>query len=207
MLDRPRAILALSRARFDDASRHARDLFTALAKEREVIFVEEPAAAEPGVPDSWEIQFPAAHLLVCRPVLRTTSRGFDKAPVSRVAAMLRQLLRWQDVEEFVAWLDTPHALRIAQRLEAPFLVYDCAGGLWDAHDNAEGNLVPLEAELVRVADLVLVAGPGEETLSPSRRAARTLAALAEAERTPRALRRSLARRRPSAEPTRHEFAR
>lgn len=206
MLDRPRAILALSRACFDDTSRPTRELFTALAKEREVLFVEEPAAAEPGVPDSWEIQFPAPHLLVSRPVLRTPSRGFEKAPLGRVTAMLRQLLRWQDIEDFVAWVDTPHALPIAERLEAQFLVYECPDALGSPRGEEDPHLVRLEAELVRTADLVLVADPGDAALSPSRTALRMLADLAEAERAPRALRRRRSLRGPPARRPRREAA-
>jgi len=194
MLDGRRAILAFSTARFDDPSGRPRELFAALARERQVIFVEDPTAAEPGVPDSWELQFPAPRLLVCRPVLSASDEGPAGPAGPRVAPMLAQLLRWQDVGEFVAWLDAPHALRIARRVGASLVVYDASDAPGARRVGEDGPLVPLDCELARAADLVVAAGPSDEPHRWSRMAARALADLAEAERLPRALRRRRAPR-------------
>ncbi|HEX2485168.1 MAG TPA: hypothetical protein VHQ66_07705 [Myxococcota bacterium] len=203
-----RAIVALSRGRFESPDGRARELFTALAKEREVVFVEAPIAADPGVPDSWEIQFAAPRLLVCRPVVHAAGGGYEKAPPARVASMIRKLLRWQGVEEYLVWLDTPHAVPTAQRLDPPFLVYSCADVLWNERGEADPGLVKLEAELVREADLVLVAEPSQERMSATRAAVRVLADLEEAERVPRSIRRQRVLRAPPARrPRRRELVR
>jgi hypothetical protein len=208
MLDVPRAILALSRARFDDRSGRPRELFTALARHREVIFCEEPVAAEPGVSDSWELQFPAPHLVVCRPVLAASGDGFANAPHARVASMLVQLLRWQDVGEFVAWVDTPHALPVARRLAASLVVYDCEHAFRSAQPEEDARReTDLDGELLRAADLVVVAEPSAEPLSWTRAAERMLADLDEAERAPRALRRRRSLRPPPARRVRREGVR
>jgi hypothetical protein len=202
-----RAIVALSRGRFESGEGRARELFTALAKEREVVFVEAPIPADFGVPDSWEIQFAAPRLLVCRPVVQATGAGYEKAPPARVASMIRKLLRWQGVEDYLVWLDTPHALQAAQRLDPPFLVYSCADVLWNECGEADPALVKLEAELVRAADLVLVAEPSQERMSGVRAAARVLADLEDAERVPRSVRRQRVLRAPPARRPRRELVR
>lgn len=196
MLDPRRAILALSRTPFDDPSGRPRELFTGLARERQVIYVEEPVAAEAGVPDSWELQFPGPHLLVARPALRAAASGFAGAPHPQVASMLVQLLRWQDVEDVVAWLDTPHALPIARALGARLLVYDRPSAAAPAQGGEDGRGVAVDPELARAADLVVVAEPVEGPHRWRRTAARALADLEEAERRPCLLRRRHALRAP-----------
>ena len=148
MFHEPRALLALSRARFDDPSGRRRGLFTSLAKRWPVIFVEEPSAAEPGVSDAWELRSPSSHLLVCRPLLRACGDGFAGTSPARVASMLVQLLRWQDVGEFVVWLDTPHALPIARRLDASRVVYDCTDAHWPARGD-EGTALARDRAAAR----------------------------------------------------------
>jgi|GEM_PF-6643525 len=176
MIDGRRAIVALSQYRFDEPSGRPRELFYGLAKERDVVFVEAPASSEPGVPDSWDLRFPLPHLLVARPLLRASCTGYADAPVRKMVGMLRQLLRWQDVQRFVAWIDTPDALGIARRLGAGFLVYDCAAPLEPSR--VQDSPRP---DVVRAADLVLVAEPSGAPRSWARAAARTLADLDEAE--------------------------
>jgi hypothetical protein len=193
-LPHQRAVVALCRAPFEHGRGRARELFAAVAKEREVVYVEEPVAAEPGVPDSWEIQFAAPRLVVCRPLLRGAGGGYAGAPLVPLASMIRKLLRWQGIEDFMAWIDTPHAFSTAQRLGASFLVYSCANVLWGDGEPADSGLLALEADVVRAADLVLVSEPGLERQSGARAAARILADLSEAERAPRALRRPRALR-------------
>lgn len=204
---RPRALVVLSRRRFDDPSGRPRALFETFAKQRDVVFIEEPETSEPGAPEAWDLQFPMPHLVVARPVLRAACDGFGAAPVRQLVSMVQELLHWQDIGEFAAWLDCPEVYPVAQQLEPGFLVYDCAEPLWPAGGAPDAALVPLEAELLRAADLVLVAEPSHEPRSWLRTAARMQADLEEAERVPPVLRRRRALGAPVARRSRRESVR
>ena len=144
-------VLFFSRERWDSSGR-ARELCIRFAKERPVILLERPAPAEPGVPDSWDLEFPMRQLLVGRPVLTQSSAA---AAPTRLPAMIRQLLRWQDVGEWIAWLDTPASFPLARRLAPRLVVYDRARPA--APLTADTS--PSEAELVRDADLLFLGEP------------------------------------------------
>jgi hypothetical protein len=132
-----------------DPSGRSRALATRFAKERPVILLEQPACSEPGVPDSWDLEFPSRQLLVGRPVLAESAVS---AVRRRLPAMLRQLLRWQDVGEWIAWLDAPTSFPLARELAPRLVVYDCGGPAASLH----GDPGPHEAALVRAADLLFL---------------------------------------------------
>ena len=164
-----RPIVFFSEQRWD-ASDRARELSTRFAKQRPVVVLERPARAEPGVPDSWDLQFPMRRLLVGRPVLR---RGTAVAS-PRLVRMIQQLFHWQDVGEWVAWLEAPGSLPLARCLSPRLVVYDRPSG--PAARPADER--PADAALVRAADVLFVGarGPWDGL------AAHMLAELAKAER-------------------------
>ena len=141
-------VFFFSRERWDSRGR-ARELSVRFAKERPVILLERPAPAEPGVPDSWDLEFPTRQLLVGRPVLTQSSAA---AAPSRLPAMVRQLLRWQDVGEWIAWLDTPASFPLARSLAPRLVVYDRTARAAPVAAETSRN----EAELVRTADLLFL---------------------------------------------------
>ena len=75
-------IILFSRERWD-SSGLAPELCIRFAKERPVILLERPAPAEPGVPDSWDLEFPTRQILVGRPVLTQRSRRWPRPACPR----------------------------------------------------------------------------------------------------------------------------
>lgn len=167
-------IVIFSRQPWDSGGR-ARELSTRFAKQRPVVLLEPPAPAEPGVPDSWDLEFPMRQLLVGRPVL---TRASAAAVSDRLPAMVRQLLRWQDIGEWIAWLDTPAAFTLARDLAPRLVVYDCAHPSLPVAADAG----PREAELLRAADLLFLGDAGAGPLSWDGLAGHMLGELARAER-------------------------
>jgi hypothetical protein len=150
-------IVFFSKQRWDSGGR-SRELSTRFASERPVVLLERPSAAEPGVPDSWDLVFPMRQLLVGRPVLTRSSAA---AAPHLLLGMIRQLMRWQDIGEWIAWLDAPSFLPLARGLAPRLVVYDRAGSA--ARLPAGGS--PGEDELVRTADLLFLGEPGAERSS------------------------------------------
>jgi hypothetical protein len=146
-------IVIFSEQRWDAGGR-AWELSTRFAKERPVVLLEQPARAEPGVPDSWDLEFPMRQLLVGRPVL---TRASAAAVSARLPAMVRQLLRWQEIDQWIAWLDAPGAFTLARGLAPRLVVYDCSRRSLPAGPDAG----PSEAQLLRAADLLFL-GDAEE---------------------------------------------
>jgi hypothetical protein len=167
-------VVIFSRQRWDAGGR-AFQLSTRFAKERLVVLLEQPANAEPGVPDSWDLEFPMRQLLVGRPLL---TRATAAAVSDRLPAMVRQLLRWQDVGEWIAWLDAPSAFTLARELAPRLVVYDCARPSLPVGADAG----PSETELLRAADLLFLGDAVAEPLSWDGLAGHMLGELARAER-------------------------
>ena len=92
--------------------------------------------------------------------------------------MIRQLLRWQDVVEWIAWLDGPASFPLARSLEPRLLVYDRRG----AAAPLAADTSPSEAELVRAADLLFLGEPRADRSSWDELARHMLSELARTER-------------------------
>jgi hypothetical protein len=172
----PLPIVFFSKERWDSGGRSC-ELSTRFAGERSVVLLERPSAAEPGVPDSWDLVFPMRQLLVGRPVLTHGS----SAAAQRLPGMIRQLMRWQDIGDWIAWLDAPSFFPLARGLAPRLVAYDCA---------APAALLPAgaspgEAELVRTADLLFLGEPRADRCSWDGLAAHMLEELARAERSGR----------------------
>jgi UDP-galactopyranose mutase len=148
-------IVVYSHLRWSSVTQRPQQLFSRISAMRRVLFVEETAPADPLVPDSVELRYPLPNLIVARPILNSVSEPFD---VTRLAPILRRLLRWQDFGSHMAWLYTPLALPLARAMSPQLVVYDCMDEL-SAFDQAAPELPQLEAELLGRAHLVFTGGP------------------------------------------------
>jgi UDP-galactopyranose mutase len=149
-------LVVFSHLRWDSVYQRPHHLISRLARRRLVLFIEEPLKAEPGVPDSWDVQFTTPRLRICRPVLSGAHAGFDRE-FERLGKMMSLLLRWQEVEDHVAWLYTPMAWPLARSLSPELVVYDCMDEL-SAFLGAPAAMRDREAELMRSADVVFTGG-------------------------------------------------
>jgi UDP-galactopyranose mutase len=149
-------LVVFSHLRWDSVYQRPQHLISRLARRQMVLFVEEPVAAEPGVPDSWDVQFATPRLRICRPILTNPGAGFG-GELDRLAKMMNLLLRWQEVGEHAAWLYTPMAWPLARSLSPELVVYDCMDEL-SAFLGAPPDMRAREAELIRAADVVFTGG-------------------------------------------------
>ena len=140
-------LVVYSHLRWDSVYQRPQHLVSRLSRRRLVLFVEEPVAAEAGVPDSWDVQFATPRLRICRPVLSADGDGGFAGGLERLAKMMTLLLRWQEVGDHVAWLYTPMAWPLARSLSPELVVYDDSGAPYTVRYHL---LVPLLlAELQR----------------------------------------------------------
>lgn len=75
-----------------------------------------------------------------------------------LAPLVAELIRAENIENYVAWFYTPMALPLADGLRPAAIVYDCMDEL-SAFLNAPPQLLDRERDLLAIADLVFTGGP------------------------------------------------
>jgi UDP-galactopyranose mutase len=147
-----RDLICLSHLRWNFVFQRPQQLMTRCANDRRVFFFEEPIfdAACP------ELRVSRDHgVYVCQPHLP------GDLPRAAVIAELRRLLqelqaKWK-IDNPVVWYYTPMALDYARDLKSSAIVFDCMDEL-SAFQGAPPELLKLEAELLKRADLVFTGG-------------------------------------------------
>lgn len=149
----PYDVVCLSHLRWDFVWQRPQQLLTRVARDRRVIFVEEPL---PSAGDSrLELKSREEDVVVVVPHLAT-----ELSP-AQANAELERLLETQlerlGIERYVLWLYTPMAVAWTRGLKPVAIVYDCMDEL-SAFAQAPPQLQELEDELFRIADLVFTGG-------------------------------------------------
>jgi UDP-galactopyranose mutase len=116
----PAPIVAFSNLRWESLPARSQRVLSKLAKTRSVFFLEEPEQVETGDREFWELKCGAPDVLVCRPRIAADA---DPEPAT-CARMAQALLRWLDIDEFVAWLYSPVDTAWAQALSPALVVHD-----------------------------------------------------------------------------------
>lgn len=151
------AIVTFSHLRWNFVYQRPQHLLSRLARQRRVIFIEEPLHAA-DIEPYWERSNPAPGITVC--CLRTPNPvcGFHADHLPVFQPLLHQLLEAEGVRDYLAWFYTPLALNLAQTLTPQAVVYDCMDEL-SAFLHAPPELLAWEAELLAQANLVFTGGP------------------------------------------------
>jgi UDP-galactopyranose mutase len=145
-------VLCLSHLRWDFVFQRPHHLMSRLARERTVIFLEEPKI-DADVP--WLERRAGPHnLQIAVPHLQEMEEN-QIAGVQR--RLLDQLIGAEMLEPYVLWYYTPMALEFTSHLSPIGVVYDCMDEL-AAFNHAPIGLQSLERELFRRADLVFTGG-------------------------------------------------
>lgn len=150
------AIVCLSHLRWNFVFQRPQHLMTRFAKERRVLFFEEPLPCEGNQATSVDVRCcPDSGVVVATPRVQN---GLD-GPARD--AVLRQLLdevmlAWR-IERPVLWYYTPMMRPLSRHVEAAAVVYDCMDEL-SAFRFAPPELRILEQELMANADLVFTGG-------------------------------------------------
>jgi UDP-galactopyranose mutase len=147
-------LVCVSHLRWDFVWQRPQQLLIRCARERRVLFVEEPVYVREGI-ERMRIRRVNDRLVVAVPELPSgcTPAEADEAQ----ERLLRGMLLDFRVEAFVLWLYTPMAVPFTRWLSPLAVVYDCMDEL-SAFAHAPDRLAPLEDELFRRADLVLTGG-------------------------------------------------
>lgn len=147
-----RDLICLSHLRWNFVFQRPQQLMTRCAKDRRVFFFEEPIFDT----NSAELRVVRDRgVYVCEPHLPRD------LPSAIIMAELRRLLyelqsKWK-VDRPVMWYYTPMALEFARDLKSSSIVFDCMDEL-SAFRAAPPELLKLEAELLKRADLVFTGG-------------------------------------------------
>lgn len=145
-------ILCLSHLRWDLVYQRPQHLLTRFARDRRVVFVEEP------ILDSTS---PSMETRVRQNVLVATPHLPENVDASTARVMERDLLgallTQSDLSDYVLWCYTPLALELAKNLDPSAIVYDCMDEL-SLFKGASPLLVSYEKELMAGADLVFTGG-------------------------------------------------
>jgi len=148
----PLPIVCLSHLRWDLVYQRPQHLMTRFARDRPVVFVEEPVFD--GLAASMETRR-RRNVLVATPHLPPGLSALEARMQER--ALLSSLLTQQDLNGYVLWCYTPLALDLAGGLDPVVVVYDCMDEL-ALFKGASPLLVSSEKTLMAQADLVFTGG-------------------------------------------------
>ncbi len=146
-------LICFSHLRWNFVFQRPQHLMTRCARDRRVFFFEEPVFAVDASP-RLEVQRSSA-VTVAIPHL---PHGLDEhAAIAAQRRLLDDLIRRENIGEFVAWYYTPMALAFSDHLEPLAIVYDCMDEL-SAFHGAPAALKIREAQLMARAHLMLTGG-------------------------------------------------
>jgi UDP-galactopyranose mutase len=147
-------LVCLSHLRWDFVYQRPQHLLSRCARDRRVIFFEEPHYGENLRLD---VRRSEEGVLVAVPHLPESVRGKREGEEALLQALLSRLFAEQRVREHVLWYYTPMPVAWTRHLRPLGVVYDCMDEL-SAFKFAPPELVAREAELFRRADLVFTGG-------------------------------------------------
>jgi UDP-galactopyranose mutase len=145
-------LVVFSHLRWDFVYQRPQHLLSRAARERRVLFIEEPIHSD-------EVRFTvrrdASGVAVCTPHL-----PHDLEPNS-AERLLQQwvetLVESQRLSNYAVWFYTPMMLPLARHLKPKTVIYDCMDEL-SAFKNAPRELIERERELLKTADVVFTGG-------------------------------------------------
>ena len=150
-----KAIVVFSHLRWDFVYQRPQQLLSRLARQFEIVFVEEPVPQAPCA--QLECIDAAPGVEVLRPHLTGTAPGFHDDHVPALQQLLALHLQRRQLQDYWLWFYTPMAVPSAAELAPVGVVYDCMDEL-SAFLHAPPQLLPREAMLFEMADLVFTGG-------------------------------------------------
>lgn len=148
-----RDVLCFSSARWGTFHERPQHLMARAARDRRVIYVEDPALSDG--PAHLSMRRTPECVMVVTPTLPS-----DTPPGRRtdlVRTLVDQLVLQHRLSDYVLWTDTPQTLAYVNGLDPAAIVYDCVD---DCTAGPGGELLaPFEELLMAAADVVFTAGP------------------------------------------------
>ena len=148
-------LVCFSHLRWDFVFQRPQHLMTRFARDRDVIFWEEPLPAPPGTTSRLDARVcPQSGVRVVTPILAEDLQGKEREVVLK--AMLDQALPVAH-GQLTRWYYTPMMLPFSRHLTAACTVYDCMDELAN-FKFAPPELALLEQELLALSDVVFTGG-------------------------------------------------
>ena len=146
-------VVCFSHLRWNFVFQRPQQLLTRCARERRVLYVEEPEFIANVTPHMKIVAQPPVEVVV--PQLPT---GMEpRSIVTALRILIDELMQTQRLQRPLFWYYTPMALDFTVHLDASAIVYDCMDEL-SAFQGAPGGLRERESLLVERASLVLTGG-------------------------------------------------
>lgn len=146
-------LICFSHLRWNFVFQRPQHLMTRCARDRRVYFFEEPIDAD-GCAPRLDVSI-SNGVRVAVPHLPAMADGVERRELQR--RLLDELMARERLTDYVLWYYTPMALEFSDHLAPAAVVYDCMDEL-SAFAHAPAALKDREAELMRVASLVLTGG-------------------------------------------------
>lgn len=146
-------LVCVSHLRWDFVFQRPQHLLTRAARERRVVYFEEPRFGDG--PPSLEVRHVTDNLFVVTPHLPHSTTLSEQQELQ--GSLLQSFLATHAVQEYVLWYYTPMALGFTHQLHPAAVVYDCMDEL-SAFAGAPPELARLERELFARADVVFTGG-------------------------------------------------
>jgi hypothetical protein len=150
----PVDLLCFCHLRWDFVYQRPQHLMARCARDRRVIFWEEPVQVAPGK-EELVLSRRGDNLTIATP--HVSSEWPPDVVDSVQREMLDCLMIEQNIQQHVSWYYTPLALKFSDHLRPRVTVYDCMDEL-SAFQGASPLLRVMEANLFRCADLVFTGG-------------------------------------------------
>lgn len=147
-------IVVFCHLRWDFVFQRPQHLLTRLARDFNIIVIEEPVRHEGG--DFLKQTRVSDNLTVYQPHTDCAEWGFHDDQISHLQPLLDGLVP-DDVQPIV-WFYTPMALPLLQGMNPSLIVYDCMDEL-SAFKNPPKQLLQRESALLGMADVVFTGGP------------------------------------------------
>jgi glycosyltransferase involved in cell wall biosynthesis len=146
--------VCLSHLRWDFVYQRPQHLLSRFARNGRVFFFEEPFYTDEAT--HLKITEKSENLFVAVPFVSNTDK--ENSDVSQIQReMLDEMIRSNDVNDFILWFYTPMAMDFAAHINAKATVFDCMDEL-SAFRFAPPELIENERKLLEKADLVFTGG-------------------------------------------------
>jgi UDP-galactopyranose mutase len=147
-------LICLSHLRWDFVYQRPQHLLSRIAKERKVVFFEEPIYQDTSSA-YLEVSHPLPSLLRAVPFLPKKSSRKEAEVLQ--STMLEELIDDSGILRYDLWYYTPMALGISRALQPDVVIFDCMDELSGFRD-APTEIKELEAELLQKAHVVFTGG-------------------------------------------------
>jgi len=159
-MKQPPAIVVLSHLRWNWVYQRPQHLLSRLARDRRVLFIEEPIFCEKPEEGActWKCSEPEKNVKVCNAFTPIPDPGFHDLQMPTLRRMVRELIEAENLGEYIVWLYTPMALPLLEEVTPEAVVYDVMDEL-SGFKGAPPQLLERENDAYGVADVVFTGGP------------------------------------------------